>query len=130
MAERPETIAIIASEECKHGLPEGRRKSWFHVRAFVHQHYEVLRALSIVSTDGTAEILEETTRMIAGPNPLKVKRIGPTARGVSRLAAMVAEGKVDRVLFFQAPRDLEGDKPENYALLRNCDLHGKMLCIN
>ncbi len=135
MPRRLETIAIIASEECKHGLPEGRRKSWFHVREFLNLHYEMLQRFAIISTDGTAEILDETTRIRQGSHrlsfvPLKVKRIGPTARGVSRLAAMVAEGEVGRVLFFQDPRDLEMDKPENYALLRNCDLHGRMLCIN
>src|SRR5262249_9804128 len=47
-----------------------------------------------------------------------------------RLAAMVAKGQIDRVLFFQDPRDLEIEHPENYALLRNCNLHGCRFCIN
>src|SRR5262249_9622001 len=43
---------------------------------------------------------------------------------------MVARGDVDRVLVFQDPDDLGVERAALYALIRNCNIHGRKLCMN
>ena len=98
---------------------------WFHVRKFVESYEAILKGYRpIWVTNGTADIIAEVLPKFP------MERLGPTTEGVVKLAALVAKGEVDRVLFFQDPEDLKMWHPENYALLRNCNLHGKKLCIN
>lgn len=123
-------LGIIASEKCRTNTP-GKR--WWHLRRFVDVYGSLLSQYRIIATSHTKEILEESWEnnhdKQRAPN-LDIKDIGPEFEGVVRLAAYVARRKVDRVLWFQDPLDLRVDRPENYALLRNCNLAGAHLLIN
>ena len=135
MKNQRKVLGMLASELCRR-IPENEDrddKAWFHVRKFIRQHHKTLNEYEITATDGTADIIDETSRELEGEpgfEPLTVNRLGSRFRGVVRLAAQVAEGQVDRVLFFEDPEDVQIEHPENYALLRNCNLNGKALLIN
>lgn len=60
----------------------------------------------------------------------QLDHVGPDLQGVVKIAAMVATGRLRRVLMFQDPDDVGIDHPGNYALLRNCNLSGSKLYIN
>jgi methylglyoxal synthase len=124
-----ETIGIVASETCKEN---GKGKRWFHLRKFIKAYCEVLPHFRVVTTDSTAKIIEEVISQISNPanKRLNIEPLGNPFRGVVRLAAMVARGDVRRVLMFQDPKDLDIERPERYALLRNCNLSGSKLHIN
>lgn len=134
MAKRRKKIGMIASDVCKEKHGPGRTKNWFHLRKFIETYKEVLDDYQIMATDGTADIITETVAQLRKSNKrvkeLDVKRLGRTYRGVVKLAAKVARGEIDRVLCFEDPKDLETDHPQNYALMRNCNLRGAKLCLN
>ena len=125
------TLGIIASDLCKK-KDSRNEKPWFHIRKFILKHHAVLHRYEILATNGTADIIEETNRILKskGFSMLVPGRLGSQSVGVIRLAAMVAQGAIERVLFFEDPADVEIEHPENYALLRNCDLKGVGLFIN
>src|SRR5882724_5484950 len=131
MDNKRRVLGIIASDLCKN-LPRSEKekgKPWFHIRRFIKDHYDVLARYDLIATDGTAKIIRETCQRLQA-KPLYLEEVGPRFWGIVKLAAMVAEGGVERVLFFEDPDYVEVEHPENYALLRNCDMHGKPFMIN
>jgi DNA-binding winged helix-turn-helix (wHTH) protein/methylglyoxal synthase len=133
MSTEKQALGIIASDFCKGSgnTQPPIDKPWFHIRKFIRQHHEVLNRFEIYATNGTADIIDETNVELKKEiRPLKAHRVGHNFTGVVQLAAMVAKGKIDRILFFEDPADVELEHPENYALLRNCNLNGKGLFIN
>jgi methylglyoxal synthase len=73
---------------------------------------------------------QNNQHQISPTKEIIIYKLGPKFRGVVKLASLVAQEKVQRMLFFQDPKDLEIERPENYASLRNCNLHSRPLCIN
>lgn len=124
-----ETIGIVASDTCTQHV-EGKR--WFHLRKFIDAYHDVMSRFRIVATDNTARIIKDTVSQIpnCSSKQLEVAQLGDSFKGVVTLAAMVARGDVRRVLMFQDPKDLDIERPERYALLRNCNLSGSKLHIN
>src|SRR6267142_2053199 len=96
-------IGIVASECCNKTMPGG--KQWHHIREFVASYYEFLRRFRIKAPVETADLLHQATGNLDQP-PLNVLSIGTHSRGLLKLASLVAQGEINRVLFFQDPRDL------------------------
>lgn len=127
------TIGVVVSSKCEKALFPTKR--WFYAGKFLRAYHALLAAhYKIVAPDETVGILntslEGGEKDSALPTPLSIEPLGDQFQGVVRLAAMVATGEVKRVLMFQDPRDLEIERPENYALLRNCNINGRHLYIN
>ncbi len=116
------TIALIASAACK--ATDTTCKRWFYLRQWVTEYKELLRYYRILATDGTADIICQVAPT------LDVDTLGPTTRGVVELTTRVSRAEVDRVFFFQDPRDLGMDRPENRELLRCCSEYGVGLYFN
>jgi methylglyoxal synthase len=128
-------LGMIASDLCE-GVAQDKQqaaKPWVHIREFIKLHYGVLAEYEIKASDGAARIIKETVnelRSQPGFKPLTVEPVGEGFRGIVRLAALVAQGNVERVLSFEDPKDVEKEHPENYTLLQNCNLSGKGMLIN
>lgn len=119
-----ERIAMLASAACK-SAPSNRPRTWFHLRQFVREYAgDLLSKHKLYATKGSAAII-----LSEAPN-LGVEHLGPGWEGVIRLCEMVAQHKIDRVLFFQDPDDLQIDRAENRELLRCCNEHGVPLHFN
>ena len=126
------TLGIIASELCRRPADDAHR--WWHLRRYVAAYASVIGSHRVFATENTAEIVQACYAEAAHSRPslpkLKLQSLGPTTRGVVKLAAMVARKEVRRVLWFQDPGDLLVARVENYALLRNCNLAGAQLLMN
>lgn len=135
MSKQTKAIGIVASDRCKdspHRKPGANEQSWFHIRRFIQDHHGVLDEYDVVAPDGTADIIEQTYRDLGHARKPRrpIHRSGTHFWGVVRMAAQAARGDIDRILFFEDPDDLGAELPENYALLRNCNLGGKALMMN
>jgi methylglyoxal synthase len=124
-----ETIAIVASEQCLTIPPEGKR--WFSLGKFIQAYHPLLARYDIVTNDSTRALLHDELSRWTGPASMpRIESVGDAFLGFVSLAARVARGEVKRVLMFEDPRDLHIEKPQNYALLRNCNINGGHLYIN
>jgi methylglyoxal synthase len=124
----PEQLGILVSEKCAQNLPEGKR--WFHVARFIKAYGELLGRFELLAVKETASRLEtlfQETRHTSRPT---ITSLGSPFEGVVRLAAKVARKEVTRVLVFQDPRDLQIERAEAYALLRNCNISGGKMYFN
>ncbi len=129
--DRP-SLGIIASELCRRPTDEGQR--WWHLRRYVLAYARVVGAHRVFATENTAEIVQACYGQARDADSslpkLTLGSLGPTTRGVVKLAAMVARKEIKRVLWFQDPGDLLVGRAENYALLRNANLAGAHLLMN
>ena len=127
-----EAIGIVASDRCRDPRQEG--KQWFHLNRFAITYCDLLASYRIVAPDATAALLQDSLSGLQGAAAKRfrgnIESVGESFRGMVGLAARVARGEIRRVLMFQDPFDLAIERPENYALLRNCNLAGAHLCIN
>ena len=91
--------------------------------AFLLENKPYLNQVELVATGTTGKHVEN-----AG---LKVERFlsGPLG-GDAQIAAMVAEGEVDAVIFFRDPLDKHPHEPDVLMLLRLCDVHNIPLATN
>ncbi len=92
---------------------------------FIMQHLEILKQknITLVATGTTGKYVEETG--------LKVVRVlsGPLG-GDAQIAARVAEGKTQMVIFFRDPLDKHPHEPDISMLMRLCDVHNVPLATN
>jgi len=92
---------------------------------FLNEHSAILHAkeITLISTGTTGSKVEK-----AG---FTVKRLlsGPLG-GDAQIAARVAEGKCDMVLFFRDPLEKHPHEPDVLMLLRLCDVHNVPLATN
>ncbi len=92
---------------------------------FLMEHKEILqsKSISLISTGTTGSKAEK-----AG---LKVKKLlsGPYG-GDAQIAARVAEGKTDLVLFFRDPLEKHPHEPDIFMLMRLCDVYNVPLATN
>jgi methylglyoxal synthase len=79
--------------------------------------------VKLIATGTTGKYVEETglhvTRFLSGP-------LG----GDAEIAARVAEGKTDMVIFFRDPMDKHPHEPDISMLMRICDVHNVPLATN
>jgi methylglyoxal synthase len=89
------------------------------------------RNKSILSRADIKLIATGTTGGKAETVGLKVKKMlsGPLG-GDAQIAARVAEGKTDMVLFFKDPNSSHAHEPDISMLIRVCDVHNVPLATN
>src|SRR6185369_10804460 len=109
----PPTLALIAHDEKKCEMVE-----------FALRHGETLANLRLVATGTTGARVAEATglevaRMLSGPHG-----------GDAQIAAAVAEGKVQAVIFLVDPLHAHPHEPDIQGLLRVCNVHGVPLATN
>ena len=92
---------------------------------FLNQHSDILqqKSITLISTGTTGEKVSkaglEVHALLSGP-------LG----GDAQIAARVAEGKCNMVLFFRDPLDRHPHEPDILMLMRLCDVHNVPLATN
>lgn len=106
-------VALIAHDGKKDALAD-----------FVKRHREALRRLPLVATQTTGGILERA----AGLSVRKALS-GPLG-GDLQIGAMIAEGRVQAVIFLRDPMTPHPHEPDISALMKVCDTHNVPLATN
>jgi methylglyoxal synthase len=107
-------IAIIAHDGKKADMVQ-----------FLMEHKELLKAkeINLISTGTTGSKVEaaglEVNRYFSGP-------LG----GDAQIAARVAEGKTEMVIFFRDPLEKHPHEPDIFMLMRLCDVYNVPLATN
>ena len=91
---------------------------------FAQKHSRLLSRHTLYATGTTGEKVAEATG-------LEVNRVksGPLG-GDQQIGAMVADGKMDLVIFFRDPLTAQPHEPDVNALLRLCDVYCVPLATN
>ena len=91
--------------------------------SFVLRHKEELGDSELYATGTTGEHIENAgykiNKLLSGP-------LG----GDAQIATMVAEAKLDLVIFFRDPLDKHPHEPDVQMLMRICDVHNVPLVTN
>ncbi len=91
--------------------------------AFVLQNKELMAHATLFATGTTGSYIEKVgvpvNKLLSGPRG-----------GDAQIAAMVAEGKLDAVIFFRDPLDKHPHEPDVQMLMRLCDVHNVPLATN
>lgn len=92
---------------------------------FLNTHKEILihKGISLVSTGTTGQKARKAGYEV---NALKSGPLG----GDAQIAAMVAEGKIDMVIFFRDPLAKHPHEPDIFMLMRLCDVYDVPLATN
>ncbi|MAX70588.1 MAG: methylglyoxal synthase [Flavobacteriaceae bacterium] len=92
---------------------------------FLNEHKDVLlqKNISLISTGTTGD------KAIKAGFEVNALLSGPVG-GDAQIAARVAEGKCDMVLFFRDPLDRHPHEPDILMLMRLCDVHNVPLATN
>ncbi|MCT4699491.1 methylglyoxal synthase [Tenacibaculum haliotis] len=107
-------IAIIAHDGMKAEMVQ-----------FLNEHKTILlqKKIALISTGTTGSKAEKAgfkvTKFLSGPYG-----------GDAQIAARVAEGKCNMVLFFRDPNEKHPHEPDITMLLRLCDVHDVPLATN
>ena len=108
------TIAIIAHDGKKPEMVQFLNEN----RAILHS-----KQLKIIATGTTGAKTEaagyKVEKLLSGP-------LG----GDAQIAARIAEGLVDMVIFFRDPMDKHPHEPDIFMLMRLCDVHNVPLATN
>lgn len=106
------TIALIAHD--------GKKTEMI---TFVKDNLNFFKSFRLVATATTGKYVQQTglkvTRMLSGP-----------MGGDAQIAAMVATGKCQAVIFMRDPLGMHPHEPDIYTLLRICDVHDVPLATN
>src|SRR5690606_29256562 len=92
---------------------------------FLNEHREIFhqKQITLVSTGTTGKKVEkagfQVTKLMSGP-------LG----GDAQIAARVAEGKCQMVVFFRDPLEKHPHEPDVLMLMRLCDVHNVPLATN
>lgn len=108
----PKTIALIAHD--------GKKAEMI---AFIKDNIEFFKGFHLVATATTGKHVEQTG--------LKIKKFlsGPFG-GDAQIAALVATGKVQAVIFMRDTLGMHPHDPDISTLLRICDVHDVPLATN
>ncbi len=91
--------------------------------SFVLRHKEKLKLCALYATGTTGEHIANAgykiNKLLSGP-------LG----GDAQIATMVAESKLDLVIFFRDPLDKHPHEPDVQMLMRICDVHNIPLVTN
>lgn len=106
-------IALIAHDQKKSEMIE-----------FVKKYESIFQEHQLMATGTTGLRIMENTQ-------LKVHRFlsGPYG-GDQQIGSLVAEGKIDFVIFFRDPLTAQPHEPDVSALMRLCDVHQIPLASN
>jgi methylglyoxal synthase len=107
------TIALIAHDRCKETMIE-----------FARTHREFLSGCSLYATKTTGTLLAERLHfsvhcMLSGPQG-----------GDLQIGGMIAEGRIDAVIFLRDVLTAQPHEPDISALLRICDVHNVPVATN
>ena len=108
------TIAIIAHDGKKPEMVQ-----------FLNEFKDILysKNLKIIATGTTGARTEaagyDVEKLLSGP-----------MGGDAQIAARIAEGLVDMVIFFRDPLDKHPHEPDIFMLMRLCDVHNVPLATN
>ncbi|HEY8445701.1 MAG TPA: methylglyoxal synthase [Thermomicrobiales bacterium] len=91
---------------------------------FVRHHREELERVRLVGTATTARLIREETGL-----PIEGVLSGPLGGDV-QIAAMVATGEIDGVIFLVDPLNAHPHDPDIQAVLRVCNVHNVPLATN
>lgn len=106
-------VALIAHDGRKDVMAE-----------FVRRHRDKLDGLLLVATATTGGVVEAqtglaVTRVLSGPRG-----------GDLQIGAMIAEGRVQAVIFLRDPLTPHPHEPDIAALMKVCDIHNVPLATN
>ena len=91
--------------------------------SFILQHQDKVTNFQIYATGTTGRHIEEAgftvTKLLSGP-------LG----GDAQIAALLATGEIDMVIFFRDPLDKHPHEPDVQMLMRLCDVHNIPLVTN
>lgn len=91
--------------------------------SFIMQNKKYLASCRLLATGTTGKHIEDAgfdvDRLLSGP-------LG----GDAQIAACVATGEVDMVMFFRDPLDRHPHEPDVQMLMRICDVHNVPLATN
>jgi methylglyoxal synthase len=93
--------------------------------AFLNRYMDVFKSanIEIVATGTTGKYAQsaglDVERLLSGP-------VG----GDAQIAAMVAEGKIQMIIFFRDPLGKHPHEPDVQMLMRICDVHNVPLATN
>ena len=106
-------IALIAHDKKKDDLLE-----------FVKENVDFFEKYELVGTGTTGKLITD----VLG---LTVKRYqsGPLG-GDQQIGALIAEGKIEFVIFFRDPLTSQPHEPDVQALIRLCDVHNIPITTN
>ena len=107
------TIAMVAHDAKKEVMAE-----------LVKRYSEKLSQLNLVATRTTGQNIMEKSGM-----PVTLLQSGPMG-GDQQVGALVAEGKLEAVIFLRDPLFAQPHEPDISALMRVCDVHNTALAIN
>lgn len=91
--------------------------------SFILQNAETINKLTLYATGTTGGHIDQ-----AGFKVIKLLS-GPLG-GDAQIAAMVATGKLDLIIFFRDPLDKHPHEPDVQMLMRLCDVHNIPLATN
>ena len=91
---------------------------------FVKKNRDVFAKHRLYATGTTGQILIEETGL-----SITRKKSGPLG-GDQEIGSMVANGKLDLIIFFRDPLTAQAHEPDISALLRLCDLYEVPLATN
>ena len=85
---------------------------------------EELAGLTLVATSGTGKLIQARTGL-----PVMLMQSG-THGGDQQIGALVADGKIQAVIFLRDPLMAQPHEPDISALLRICDVHNVPVATN
>jgi methylglyoxal synthase len=107
------TIALIAHDRCKEAMA-----------AFAREHQTLLKSCELVATRTTGSVLIERLSL-----NVRCMLSGPQG-GDLQIGGLIAEGKVDAVIFLRDVLTAQPHEPDITALLRICDVHNVPVATN
>ncbi len=112
-AEHPRTLALIAHDRMKDDLV-----------AFCGRHRDVFQHFELIATGTTGGRIHDATGL-----PVRRYLSGPLG-GDAQIAARVAQGEVEAVIFLVDPLYAHPHEPDIQGLLRVCNVHNVPLATN
>ncbi len=113
MAGRKKTIALIAHDGKKADILQ-----------FANDNREALLKCNLIATRTTGKLLKEKVGL-----KVKCYMSGPMG-GDAEIAALVANKKVNAVIFITDPLDAHPHDPDIHGLMRVCNVHNIPLASN
>ena len=107
------TVALIAHDNKK-----------ADIIALVMSNKALLANHTLIATGTTGKLIRERTGLEV------IKMMSGPLGGDQQIGAMVAEGKVDLIIFLRDPLTAQPHEPDVSALLRICDVHNTPLATN
>ncbi len=110
---RMKTIALIAHDRCKSQMIE-----------FARTHATMLAGCSLVATKTTGSLLIDEAKLT-----VRCMLSGPQG-GDLQIGGLIAEGRIDAVIFLRDVLTAQPHEPDITALLRICDVHNVPVATN